>query len=235
MPDPQYVKITYMKLIHERLKFARKEARLTQMRLGKLCGIKPQSVSQWEDGKTKSPNAKNVFLVARATGFAYEWLISGKGSMRASELVEEPAAYHSNVNPGPDIRGTVPLISHVQAGEWGEIVDPYPLAQGEEMINTISRVGPSAFALHVKGDSMTSPVGLSIPEGYIVIVDPSASYESGSIVVAKLANEEEAMLKKLVIDGPNKYLRALNPTYGPIAINGNCHIVGAVKDIILQL
>ncbi|MEX2962824.1 helix-turn-helix domain-containing protein [Microbulbifer sp. TYP-18] len=225
-----------MKLIHERLKFARKEAGLTQGQLGKLCGgIKPQSISQWEDGKTKSPKAQNVLMVAQATGFAYEWLISGKGPMRTAGVAEKSGTYETNVKPGPEIRDPVPLISHVQAGEWGEVIDPYPPGQGEEMVNTISKVGPSAFALRVKGDSMTSPVGLSIPEGYIVIVDPDAGYENGSIVVAKLDNEEEAMLKKLVIDGPNRYLRALNPTYGPIEINGNCHIVGVVKDIILQV
>jgi SOS-response transcriptional repressor LexA len=45
----------------------------------------------------------------------------------------------------------------------------------------------------------------------------------------------EATIKKLMIDGPNKYLMPLNPDYRPIKINGNCTIVGVVKKVEFDL
>jgi len=142
----------------------------------------------------------------------------------------------SNVSPGPDIRGLVPLISWVQAGCWEEIVDNFHTGDAEEWRPTTANCGPHAFALRVTGDSMVNPYGFpSIPEGSVVIVDPDRPADNGKIVVAKLVDSQEATLKRLVIDGPNKYLKPLNPDYKPIEINGNCRIVGVVRQIIADL
>ncbi len=142
----------------------------------------------------------------------------------------------SNVSPGPDIKGKVPVISWVQAGAWEEIIDNFQPGDAEEWRPTTANCGPNAFALRVKGDSMVNPTGFpSIPEGSVVIVDPDGQADSGRIVVAKLEDSQEATLKRLVIDGPNRYLKALNPDYKPIEINGNCRIVGVVRQIIADL
>lgn len=137
--------------------------------------------------------------------------------------------------PIPSHRSTVPLISSVQAGGWAEVVDNFQPGDAEEWRETTAKVGPNAFALRIEGDSMTSPTGTSIPHGSIVIVDPDAEYTNGSIVVAKLIDVQEATIKKLVIDGPNKYLKPLNPNYAPIPINGSCRIVGVAKKVEIDL
>ncbi|WHI52961.1 LexA family transcriptional regulator [Microbulbifer sp. MLAF003] len=135
----------------------------------------------------------------------------------------------------PPHRSTVPLISSVQAGGWAEVVDNFQPGDAEEWRETTAKVGPNAFALRIEGDSMTSPTGVSIPHGSIVIVDPDVEYTNGSIVVAKLIDVQEATIKKLVIDGPNRYLKPLNPNYAPIPINGNCRIVGVAKKVEIDL
>lgn len=140
-----------------------------------------------------------------------------------------------NVAPGPAVRGRVPLISSVTAGQWAEVVDNFQPGDAEEWRETTANVGPHAFALRVEGDSMTAPTGVSIPHGSIVIVDPDSEARNGSIVVAKLEDVQEATLKKLVIDGPNSYLRPLNPVYAPIPINGNCRIIGVARKVELDL
>ncbi|MGO2345762.1 MAG: LexA family protein, partial [Providencia sp.] len=72
--------------------------------------------------------------------------------------------------------------------------------------------------------------GLSIPEGMIILVDPSIEPINGKLVVAKLVNENEATFKQYVVDAGNHYLKPLNPQYRMIPINGNCRIVGVVVD-----
>lgn len=117
-----------------------------------------------------------------------------------------------------------------------EAVDNYHVGDGEEWLVTTSKVSPKAFALRVTGDSMNNPTGTpSIPEGSIVIIDPEATPANGKIVVAKLPDTNEAMLKKLVIDGPNRYLKPLNPEYRTIPISEDCLIIGVAKQILQDL
>ncbi|EIC83587.1 Repressor protein C2 [Serratia sp. M24T3] len=98
------------------------------------------------------------------------------------------------------------------------------------------RVSSDAFALTVRGDSMTNPSGLpSIPEGSTVIVDPNVEATNGKIVVARIAGTSEATMKKLVIDGPNKYLVPLNPRYANIPICDNCEIIGVVRGVQYEI
>jgi SOS-response transcriptional repressor LexA len=143
---------------------------------------------------------------------------------------------YNNIEPGPDIVGRVPLISWVQAGAWAEVIENHQPGQAEEWRLTTAKVSKNAFALRVKGDSMTNPNGSpSIPEGYIIIVDPHRQAENGDLIVARLDDSMEATFKKLVIDGGLRYLKPLNPAYPVIQINGNCTIVGKVVKVELDL
>ena len=106
----------------------------------------------------------------------------------------------------------------------------------DKWVDTSLKVGDNSFALEVKGDSMTNPNGLpTIPEGATVIVDPDAEPRHGKIVIARLDGTNEATVKKLVIDGPQKFLVPLNPRYPNIPINGNCLIIGVVKGVQYEL
>ncbi|WP_250144275.1 LexA family protein, partial [Escherichia coli] len=114
----------------------------------------------------------------------------------------------------------LPVLSYVQAGKFTECLSKEIYDETMEYIETSIKVSPSSFALHVKGDSMTNPSGMpSIPEGVKVIVDPEAEVINGKIVVARLTGSDEVTIKKLIIDGPNKYLSPLNPRYPNIPIN----------------
>lgn len=128
----------------------------------------------------------------------------------------------------------VPILTEVQAGEWSRIIVD---ADTEFEWQTISvKTSPNAFAMRVTGNSMTNPYGSpSIPDGSIVIVEPCDCPDNGKIVVATLNDAPKATIKKLEIDGPNKFLVPLNPKYDPIPINGNCRIVGYVKQVIMDL
>jgi SOS-response transcriptional repressor LexA len=128
------------------------------------------------------------------------------------------------------VSGSYPLISWVSAGAWHEAIEPYRLSEIEDWPETTEKVSDKSFWLTVKGDSMTSPSGQSVPEGMLILVDPEREPVNGSLVVAKLVNENEATFKKLVIDAGQKYLKPLNPDYKMQTINGNCKIVGVVVE-----
>ena len=95
-----------------------------------------------------------------------------------------------------------------------------------------------AFALRVRGDSMDGKSsGRSIPNNAIVTVETNFDplNLNGCVVVAMLDGSDEATIKELQIDGPNKFLVPWNERYDVIRVNGDCRIVWYVKDVIIRL
>ena len=224
-----------------RLRTARKEKGLTQPALAKEIGVTKSAISQWETGTTKSMDSSKLLALASILDVSPNWLSDGKGEKHTIGIATIKDAsrgmtvMQSNVTEGPDITGRVPLISWVQAGSWAEIIDNHHPGDAEDWLLTTAKVSNQAFALRVQGDSMTAPHGTSIPEGSIVIVDPNQHCNNGNIVVARLEDSMEATLKKLVIDGNQKFLKPLNPAYPVIPINGNCQIIGKAVRVEFEL
>ena len=179
------------------------------------------TVSQWVNGIAE-PKGSNASRLAALLRCNVNWLMNGKGT---AEKMPEP-----ELEPGPDIRGMVPVISWIQAGSWLEV--EYQAQDHTEWVSHTASVGPRAFSLRVRGDSMTSMTGRSIPEGSIVIVDPDEAYDHGKVVVARLDDSGAVTLKELIIDGSQKFLRPFNNAYPMMPINGNCTIIGVVKQVV---
>lgn len=236
-----------METIGQRIKSFRKALRLTQKQVAEKLGISTAAVTQWETDITK-PSGENLLALARTLNEAPESILKSFGIANQDETIkyrltntknehqvvaEQPALYDITPNKGLP---KVPLISWVTAGEWNEAIDNLHPGDAEEWRETTAKVSNKAFALRVEGDSMHNPNGSpSIPEGSIIIVDPEMEATSGKIVVAKLNDTNQVTLKKLVIDGPHTYLKPLNPDHSVIKVNGNCTIVGVVKQVIQDL
>jgi repressor LexA len=79
--------------------------------------------------------------------------------------------------------------------------------------------GEDSFLLRVRGDSM---VNAGILDGDLVAVKPSHEAPNGSIVVARVENEEtgesEATVKRLFRDASGYRLQPENPAYAPVRV-----------------
>ncbi len=71
-------KLAYMEL-KERVRTARKTARLTQEALAEAIGVSRPAITQWEDGTVKSLDAGNAVRAARILGVDELWLATGEG------------------------------------------------------------------------------------------------------------------------------------------------------------
>lgn len=213
-----------MSTLAERVKAAREHAGLKQAPLAKMVGVEQPVISQLERGK----NLQSAHLpkIAHATGVSAIWLSDNIGPM----VVEAEAREESNVSMAeqPAHSYRYPVISWVSAGSWAEAVEPYPAGISDRYeFSEYNSKGP-AFWLEVKGDSMTSPVGTSIAQGSLILVDTEVEATPGKLVVAKLPDSNEATFKKLVSDGGKLYLKPLNPGYPTEVFDENCRIVGVV-------
>lgn len=210
-----------------RLKRFREDKGMSQRSLAEKCGWGASRIGNYEAG-VRSINLDDAEVIAKHLGIKpYQILFDSE------ELIE--FANVSNIDIQPSYIQKFPVLSSVQAGAWTEAVESYSTIDADEWYETTERTSKRCFWLRVQGDSMTSAIGLSFPEGTLLLVDPEREFENGSLVVAKLIDVNEATFKKLVIDAGQKFLKPLNPSYPTLPINGNCRIIGVVVDAKMKL
>lgn len=118
-------------------------------------------------------------------------------------------ASSTTVEAGPAIRGRVPLISWVRAGDFCEAIDLFSPGDAEDWMSCPVSHSEYTYALRVRGMSMEP----RFREGEIIIVDPKVSPDNGRFVIAKRLDANEVTLKQLVIEGGEPFLQALNPAW----------------------
>lgn len=173
------------------------ERQISQTRLSKISSVSQSYIFKILNDQIKKPSLDTLEKLATALDSTVAQL------NHSLELPKE-------ADPVVGLR-KVPLISWVQAGL------PTPVASLDDMDKWYIcpvRISKNGFALKVRGESM-EPMFF---EGDIVFIDPEVPAESGRIVAAvdDGAADPEATLKKLVKDGSDYYLKALNPDWpGP--------------------
>ncbi|EPG6435675.1 LexA family protein [Klebsiella aerogenes] len=207
---------------YELAKDLMKSRGVSQETLAEHLGLTKGAVSHWLNSR-REPGIDDIAKILNYLGLK-SFEVNPDGTIK--DKSPSNVSYHGK----HDSKGSYPVISWVSAGEWMEAVEPYHRRAIDRWYETSVDCSDDSFWLDVKGDSMTSPVGLSIPEGTVILVDPDIEPTNGKLVVAKLDTENEATFKKLVLDAGRKFLKPLNPQYPMIEVNGNCRIVGVVVD-----
>lgn len=199
----------------ERLTTAMERSGITQAELARACGVKPPSVNGWLSGKSKFLRGENLLKAAAVLGVSQQWLATGEGPMAAAVA---PSG-SSNVEPGPDVKGRVPLVSWVQAGAWCEACTPVDVSEVERWLDCPVPHSKSTFVLRVRGDSMTAPTGnaRTYPEGCLIFVDPERRTPvNGDRIVACLVGSNEVTFKVFKDEDGRRWLQPLNPSHEPI-------------------
>ncbi|MCW1973490.1 UNVERIFIED_ORG: SOS-response transcriptional repressor LexA [Pantoea agglomerans] len=206
----------------------KKELGLSQESLAEKLGVSQSAIAQILAGRN-ALNLKRALEIATILGVEVKQF-SPSLAKEVESLTYANAKFAGHYEPGRKY----PVISSVQAGAWAEACEPYTLKDIDQWLESNAHIQGDGFWLKVEGDSMTAPMGMSIPEGTYVLFDTGREALNGSLVIAKLDDYNEATFKKLVIDGGQKYLKGLNPQWPMVSINGNCRIIGvAVQSTML--
>ena len=159
-----------MKSIGEKIKEARKLAKMTQVELAKAVDLSRSYIGDIEKDRY-NPSITTLRLIANATGVPLESLLSSAD--------QRPA--------GRGIR--IPVLGRVVAGVPIEAVEE--ILDYEEITPALAATG-DFFALQVRGDSMQP----KLEEGDIVIVKQQEDVESGDIAIV-LVNGKDATIKQV--------------------------------------
>lgn len=219
----------------ERIRARRIQFELTVKAVADYAGVKPPTVSQWESD-LMLPKGESMKRLEEILKTNSDWILYGKGNPDARYVLVQPDSQEFKAISLSTKR--IPVISWVQAGAWSDTGCDDPAMNCDEWMETSSGVSEHAFALIVRGDSMTNSNNpRSIQDGSKVVVDPVFDPEqlNRKIVVAMLDGSNEATIKEYVVDGPYKLLRPFNTAYPTMQIDGNCRIVGVARQIVTDL
>ena len=194
---------------NERVRQRRLELGLSQAELGRLAGVPQSTIGQIENGRNKI--STKILELANALQTTAEYLVNGAKS-KAQGL--------SNITATGFHLSRVPVISWAQAGNWRDI--EYYDSNDMEYVQTVKPI-EGGFALRIHNDSMQP----EFTDGDIIVIDPHAPQDAGSYVVA--IHDNQAALRKLVLDGTTPYLKPLNPQYPILSWDEGTRIVGVVK------
>lgn len=191
----------------DRIKAARKHARLTQERLAERIGIKQASISDLETGKSASSTYNAT--IAEACRVSAYWLETGKGDMlpttAPNKIDEEKSGYLSTpthlrrsvdqrttVEAGPDIETPFRAVKILGTAQMGSEGYWYALDEADGYVDVPSR-DPGAYALRLKGDSMAP----AIKHGWVAVCEPNSRLVPFEYVFIRLL-DGESMVKELL-------------------------------------
>jgi SOS-response transcriptional repressor LexA len=190
----------------EAISLAIEKKGISKKYLAEMFGVKPPSIQDWIKRGTISKDKlfKLIDYFSDVCNNSH-WGIYDNSAFAKST---------SNTSPAPDIKGSVPLISWVQAGSWHEVVDFADRSDDIPYLPCPKNHGVHSYALRVRGDSMTAPYGKTYPEGCIIFVDPQILIpSSGDRIIAKIAGESEVTFKVFMQEGDKIWLKPLNPQH----------------------
>ena len=175
------------------------ELKLTQEKLAERVGVTQGCVGLWLRGERElSLKRMNEVLVALELPM----------EMRPTlNTAEEPANYG------------LPTTFRYPLSDWECLARVDANTPGADQITDYKALG-TAFWLRVEGDAMTAPTGLSICAGMLVLVDTGVEPQVGRLVIARVQGNTLGVLRQLVVEGGQRFLKPLNPTY-PITLCGD--------------
>lgn len=195
--------------VGDRIRTARENKELDQGALAGKVDVAARTLQRWEKGE-QVPDSNFLMRLARYTGVRPEWLLTGEGEMYPSFPARgKIISLHRETILKKVNLVEIPLLSSVPAGRTAAMFHPEYV---ERYVTVDSIKDPNAFALVVKGNSM-SP---RIEDGDIVVVSPQQDVRSGDVCVVRVNDED--VLKKVKIEETFVHLIPLNTEYEPLTV-----------------
>jgi SOS-response transcriptional repressor LexA len=209
-----------------RIKIRMKELDMTQEVLARKLGVTRGAVTHYLAGR-RVPPLRQFQKLAAVLKVDPAWLQFGTSEESKRNI--KKTTEKEKLEP---IQNRIPILSWEQVSEF--ITAPKMANDIEEFLPHFYTDKTNWYALRVKGDAMTAPLGniKSFHEGNILIIDPDKNPSHGDYVIALLPFSKEATFKQYVIDGGIRYLKPLNPQYPITQIDESTHMYGVVINCI---
>lgn len=194
--------------LYKNIKSLRLSKELSQEQLAAMTGYKDRtSIAKIEAGKVDLSQSK-IIEFAKALDVTPSYLM-GWNSSDDVDLTK--------------IEGIMPLKKLRRIPILGQIACGNPILAEENYIGYFTaddKYLDSDFCLYAKGDSMT---GAEIDDGDLVFIKKQSDVDDGEIAAVLI--DDEATLKRVYKIAGNVQLRADNPNYPPIDLDGTQTVI----------
>ena len=200
-----------------------RELKLTQEKLAERVGASQGGVGHWLN-KRRQPDLPTMNNVLHALGL--EHLEVALVIRERNEAGDKPGVDEYTYEITSAFR--YPVRDWVAAGHVSEKLLPGYAPPGTLFEVSDHYAKGAAFWLLVTGDAMTAPVGVSIAQGMMILVDPDIEATPGKMVIALTPESDATTFRQLIEESGQRYLKPLNPTYPKTLFDENCRIIGVV-------
>lgn len=194
--------------LYKNIKSLRLSKELSQEQLAAMTGYKDRtSIAKIEAGKVDLSQSK-IIEFAKALDVSPSYLM-GWNSSDDVDLTK--------------IKGIMPLKKLRRIPILGQIACGNPILAEENYIGYFTaddKYLDSDFCLYAKGDSMT---GAEIDDGDLVFIKKQSDVDDGEIAAVLI--DDEATLKRVYKIADKVQLRADNPNYPPIDLDGTQSVI----------
>ncbi|CAI8711517.1 hypothetical protein PspR32_15005 [Pseudomonas sp. R32] len=206
-----------------------RELKVTQENLAERIGVTQGAVGHWLR-EEREPKLKVLNQILVEVGLPPLQMVS------PHQVAENHGSYTVSGNPTTvtgadglqhDLYFRYPILS------WGNL-DPIEVGEDCALQSTDYKAQGRAFWLKVEGDAMTAPLGVSVPEGMLILVDTALPGEPGKLVIARSPDSKAPRFRQLIEEGGQRYLRPLNPTYPKVLCTEQCEMLGVVVQALVK-
>lgn len=182
---------------------------ISEAELARCTHIPQPTLHKILAGKTEDPRFSTLQQLAAFFNLTVDELVSG---------VEKSQKSNRTVN-------SIPVISLRDCLKGQNFINNLSIRDWKEWVSIEDTISGTAF-----GISSTASAEPRFPRGTILIIDPHTIAKDGDLVVIQYENAEEATLRELSIDGPNKFLLPINPNAGKDIFDKSQKIIGVVVE-----
>ena len=150
------------------------------------------------------------------------------------EAEEEEGSYHLTKNNQSYYQ--IPLLSMQEARERFIQLSKVIPKNYFHHVSAHIHLSSDAFAIRAENDCMEASQGPSFPENSIVVLDTNCVPRSGAFIFARVKQGPGPTLlfRQLIVDGNQRYLKALNKHYPLTAMQADDTICGVVRFMLME-
>ena len=200
------------------------ECDIDDAKLSREIGIPASTISRIRLNPDANPTASTLRPIAKFFSISISQLL-GDEPLSQQRI---PGTHH----PTPYTSARVPIIEWQYIYEWINRNQTPFNKKVTHWISTEKHVGNESFALTIPTDSL----GIAFRKGSTIIIDPDRTATDGDFVLMQTDTKEKTLLKQFLTDGPDVYIRSINPEIKDIKpISGTDNIIGVIIETRFSL
>lgn len=181
---------------------------ISEAELARRSNIPQPTLHKILSGKTDDPRASTLKALANAFDVSIDELLSSVTTFRHINTASKTQSIA--IISWNECIGAAHFIANLTSTNWDHWIVSESLSQ-------------QAYGLATKASMEPH-----FPKGTILIIDPDMTAEDGDTIVVLYPNTQEATLRKLSIDGPEKLLLPLNANSSASHFEKDIKILGVV-------